>query len=193
MITEITFDEIEKNREEIIKLLRSTKREGIEDLIKYLDSTNFFVDPASAIHHGAFKGGLALHSLTVYRNLKKYHDLGLFSANEDEIIISTLMHDICKANTYAIEMRNKKDESGKWISVPFYTNVKTFPFGHGEKSVDILRDFIKLSDNEKLAIRYHMGAYESKECWNDLGYAQEIAPIALWIHMADVEASRYTA
>ena len=193
MITELSFDQIEENRKEIIKLLRETGREGVEELIQYLDSTTFFTDPASANHHGAFKGGLALHSLTVYRNLKRYKDAKMFEANDDEIIIATLMHDVCKAGTYTIEMRNKKDESGKWIQVPFYTNVKTFPYGHGEKSVDILRDYIKLTVNEKLAIRYHMGAYESKECWNDLGYAQEISPMTLWIHMADVEASRYTA
>lgn len=60
-----------------------------------------------------------------------------------------------------------------------------------EKSVDILRDFITLTIDEKLAIRYHMGAYESKETWNDVSYAQEISELAFWLHVADVYSTRY--
>lgn len=191
MIKELTDGLIEINKGIIIKLLMEVDRPGIDKLIEYLNSSNFFYDPASAYYHGAFKGGLAYHSLQVYYNLKQYRDLGLVHASDEEIIISSLMHDICKANTYSLTTKNQKVD-GEWIQVPVYKNEKpTFPYGHGEKSVDILRDFIDLTINEKLAIRYHMGAYESKESWNDLGYAQEISPLVLWLHIADVVATRY--
>ena len=194
MTNELNDFQIEKNKEKIIELLSATFRPGIEKLIEYLNSTNFFIDPASAYYHGSYKGGLAQHSLQVFYNLKRYYDLGLIlDITIDEIIISALMHDICKANTYSVSSRNVKVDN-EWVQVPTYKNEKTtFPYGHGEKSVDILRDFIDLTINEKLAIRYHMGAYESKECWNDLGYAQEISPLVLWLHVADVVATRYFA
>ena len=194
MTNELNDFQIEKNKEKIIELLSATFRPGIEKLIEYLNSTNFFIDPASAYYHGSYKGGLAQHSLQVFYNLKRYYDLGLIlDITIDEIIISALMHDICKANTYSVSSRNVRVDN-EWVQVPTYKNEKTtFPYGHGEKSVDILRDFIDLTINEKLAIRYHMGAYESKECWNDLGYAQEISPLVLWLHVADVVATRYFA
>ena len=190
-ITELSDLRIEQNKNTIIDLLKLTFRQGIDDLINYLESTNFFYDPASAYYHGAFKGGLAQHSLQVFYNLKRYYDLGLVEATFEEIVISALMHDICKANGYSLSTKNVK-VGDVWQQVPVYKNEKpTFPYGHGEKSVDILRDYITLTTNEKLAIRYHMGAYESKECWNDLSYAQEISPLALWLHVADVVATRY--
>ena len=194
MTNELNDFQIEKNKEKIIELLSATFRPGIDKLIEYLNSTNFFIDPASAYYHGSYKGGLAHHSLQVFYNLKRYYDLGLLlDITIDEIIISALMHDICKANTYSVSSRNVKVDN-EWVQVPTYKNEKTtFPYGHGEKSVDVLRDFIDLTINEKLAIRYHMGAYESKECWNDLGYAQEISPLVLWLHVADVVATRYFA
>lgn len=191
-ITELTDFQIEKNKEKIIELLSATFRPGIDQVVEYLNSTNFFYDPASAYYHGAFKGGLAQHSLQVFYNLKRYYDLGLIcDTTIDEVIISALMHDICKADTYSLSTKNVK-VNGEWVQVPVYKNEKTtFPYGHGEKSVDILRDFIKLTTNEKLAIRYHMGAYESKESWNDVTLAQEISQLAFWLHVADVVATRY--
>jgi hypothetical protein len=37
-----TRDELLKQRDEIIKLLRSTKRSGIENVIKFLDKSKYF-------------------------------------------------------------------------------------------------------------------------------------------------------
>lgn len=190
-ITNLSEDEIVNNKNEIISLLLKVERPGINKLIEYLNSTNFFYDPASAYYHGAFKGGLALHSLEVYHRLNFFRKWNFFEASLDEIIISALMHDICKANTYSLTLKNVK-ENGEWIQVQSYKNERPeFPYVHGEKSVDILRDFIQLTLNEKLAIRYHMGPYDSKENWNDLGYAQELSPLAFWLHVADAFVSRY--
>ena len=56
-------------KEEYLKLLRSVKREGMEDLIKFLESTDFFTAPASTRFHGDFAGGLVEHSMKVYEIL----------------------------------------------------------------------------------------------------------------------------
>ena len=52
-------------KEEFLNLLRSIKREGMEDLIKFIENTDFFKAPASTRFHGNFEGGLLQHSLKV--------------------------------------------------------------------------------------------------------------------------------
>ena len=53
-------------KEEFIALLRQTNREGMEQLIEFLNKTDFFEAPASTRFHGCFKGGLVEHSMKVY-------------------------------------------------------------------------------------------------------------------------------
>ena len=53
-------------RERFIELLRETGRPGIDDLIAWLEGTDFFTAPASTQYHGAHEGGLVEHSLTVF-------------------------------------------------------------------------------------------------------------------------------
>lgn len=53
-------------KERYLELLRTIKREGIEELIKYLESSDFFTAPASTKFHGDYEGGLLEHSLKVY-------------------------------------------------------------------------------------------------------------------------------
>ena len=99
---------IEKNKNEFIELLRSTNREGIENLISWLtEKSDFFNAPSSTIYHGNFAGGLCQHSLNVYYAAKKFYDtykeLSLPEKNiddikEDNLIISALLHDLCTAN-----------------------------------------------------------------------------------------------
>ena len=63
------------------------------------------------------------------------------------------------------------------------------PYGHGEKSVYIIQNFIRLSDEEVMAIRWHMGFSEPKENFNTLGRAIEKYPLILFLHEADMEAT----
>lgn len=94
--------------------------------------------------------------------LRKSEILDRDKYNIENVAIVSLFHDICKANTYVTEMRNKK-ENGQWIQVPFYTVDEEYPYGHGEKSVYILmREGLKLTDEEALAIRWHMGAFTDR-------------------------------
>ena len=59
-------------KEKFLELLRSTNREGIEDLIKFMEeSTDFFTAPASTRFHGDHEGGLLEHSLKVYEILNE--------------------------------------------------------------------------------------------------------------------------
>ena len=41
-------------KEEFISLLRSTNREGIEEVIQFLEKSDFYKAPASTRFHGSF-------------------------------------------------------------------------------------------------------------------------------------------
>lgn len=179
-------------QEKFEQLLLSTGRTGIDKLITYLRTTDFYTAPASTRFHNSFEGGLLNHSLNVYTMLKQKIETDLWSRynyNESTVIIVSLLHDLCKANFYTVEMRNRKDESGNWIKVPFYTVEDQLPYGHGEKSVYIINSFIKLSREEAMAIRWHMGFSEPKENFQFLGKAMEKFPLIVALHEADMEAT----
>lgn len=176
-------------KEQIIELLKSTNRENIEDLIAFMEKTDFFEAPASTRFHGAFKGGLAEHSFKVYEILKDKAAKSEMNINEDTVKIVALLHDICKANFYKVDYRNAKNSLGEWEKVPYYTVDDTIPYGHGEKSVMMITEYIKLTPEEKYAIRWHMGFSEPKENYGTLGQAYKKYPLALLTFEADLEAT----
>ena len=53
-------------KEEFITLLKSTNREGIENLLNFLERSDFYTAPASTRFHGNYEGGLLEHSMKVY-------------------------------------------------------------------------------------------------------------------------------
>ena len=172
-------------KEEFIKLLRETNREGIEELIDFLNKSDFFEAPASTRFHGCYKGGLLEHSMKVYEILKTKTE------DSPSVKIIALLHDICKANFYKVDYRNAKNEQGVWEKVPYYTIDDTIPYGHGEKSVMMISEFIKLTPEERYAIRWHMGFTEPKELYSTIGAAYKKYPVALLVHEADLEATYF--
>ena len=87
---------INEQKELFINLLRSTNREGIEDLIDFLENkSDFFTAPASSKFHNNFEGGLLDHTLNVYKNFKKLLEMKNIQMEEDSIIITSLCHDLC--------------------------------------------------------------------------------------------------
>ena len=178
-------------KEQFIELLRSVKREGIEDLIKFIEGTDFFKAPASTRFHGDFEGGLLQHSIKVYEILKeKLKNAPIqLEVSEDTLRIVALLHDICKVNYYKVDYRNAKNELGVWEKVPYYTVEDTIPYGHGEKSVMMITEYMKLTPEEKYAIRWHMGLSEPKELYGTLSVAFNKYPLALMLFEADLEAT----
>ncbi|MFV0275184.1 MAG: HD domain-containing protein [Bacilli bacterium] len=178
-------------KEKYINLLKSTKRENIESLISYLENeTDFFKAPASSRFHGNYEGGLLEHSLNVYTRLSLLNKIEEKKLSEESIIISSLLHDICKVNMYVVELRNTKNECGEWIKVPFFKAFDKSPYGHGEKSVREIEKFIKISEEEAYAIRWHMGAFEGERFYNLIDSVYTSNLLALLLHHADVYASK---
>lgn len=180
-------------KERFLELLNGINREGMGDLIKFLEGSDFFKAPASTKFHGDFEGGLVEHSLKVYDILiKKMENLEIeLNVSEDTLKIVALLHDLCKTNFYKVDYRNVKNAAGVWEKVPYYTVEDTIPYGHGEKSVMMLTEYIKLTPEEKYAIRWHMGFSEPKESYNTLGQAMHKYPLILLLNEADMEATYF--
>ena len=183
---------IQENKERFLKICRENiKREGVENLIEWLEKSDFFVAPASNRYHLCYEGGLLEHSLNVYDQLcfaiDAYSELALGGKKptEETITIIALFHDLCKANMYVPVERNRKVD-GKWEKYIGYDIKEKFAFGgHGCKSVFIINNFIKLECDEAVAINCHMGAFDNERVGNS--YIQ--FPLAWLLHIADEAAS----
>lgn len=185
---------IEENKQKFEHLISRVERDGIDRLMDFVRKSDFYTAPASTKYHGAYEGGLLEHSLNVYENLYQKKEQGglwkeqLKNIPDESIIIAALLHDICKTYYYTIEMRNKKID-GRWEQVPFYTVDDKIPYGHGEKSVMMIEEYIKLTPQERYAIRWHMGPYSGTQDWNTYAEAMKKYPLCLAIFEADMEAT----
>lgn len=185
---------MKENREKFEYLIGRVERDGIDRLTEFIKKSDFYTAPASTRYHGAYEGGLLEHSLNVYENLygKKYA-AGLWGDEleiipDESLIVVGLLHDICKTYYYTTEMRNKKID-GRWEQVPFYTVDDKIPYGHGEKSVMMIEEYIKLTPQERYAIRWHMGPYSGTQDWQTYAEAMKKYPLCLAIFEADMEAT----
>lgn len=178
-------------KQRFIDLLRSVDRPGIDSLVGYIENeTDFFTAPASSQYHGAKEGGLVEHSLAVYEHLVRLTDQFLAGYKPETLIISALLHDLCKANFYKVDYRNKKNEHGIWEKVPYYAIEDQLPLGHGEKSVMIIQRFIRPTVAEVMAIRWHMGSFGASDyaTTQSLSNAFNMYPLTVALHMADLAA-----
>lgn len=190
-------EQILSNKEKFINLLRTIKRPDclIEELIRKLESSDFFTAPASTQYHCSYEGGLCYHSLNVYEQLKKLIQMeyGDNNISEDSIIIVSLLHDLSKMNFYETTMRNVKDEKGTWIQIP-YIKVKEakerFLYStHGANSEYMVGRFIPLTLEESIAIINHMGYSEVNVQQSSLSEIYNRYSLAVLLHLADMLAT----
>lgn len=191
----MTNEKNKKNIELFRSLIGSVEREGMENLLRFIEKSDFYTAPASTRFHGAHEGGLLEHSLNVYNCLlqKKRSEGTIWSEllkdiPEESIILTALLHDICKTYYYTVEMRNKKVD-GAWVQVPSYAVDDKIPYGHGEKSIMMIEEYIRLKPYERYAIRWHMGPYSGEQDWTTLGMAMEKYPLVMALFEADMEAT----
>nr|DAH53932.1 MAG TPA: HD domain [Caudoviricetes sp.] len=189
--------DVERNKKEFIALFNRIKREGAAEFLEWLASTDFFTAPASTRFHLCVEGGLVQHSLNVCSVLR---DRLLSRYEETSILICALLHDVCKANFYVADYRNKKvysdkgtkqDKRGRfdWVEEESYRVEDQFPYGHGEKSGYLISRYMKLTDEEAMAIRWHMGGFEDSKNQYAISDAFMRYPLALDLHIADMEAT----
>lgn len=169
-----------------------------QELMAYLNSCGFFTAPASTKYHGAYEGGLYDHSRAVMEALESMTDcMGLGWQREESPFIVGMFHDLCKCDQYKLVKDNPdiiyQGENRNVISTPanyhYEYNDKLLLKEHGAKSVMILSQFMRLTEEEMLCIRYHMGAYMTDE-WAQYDLAIRKYPNLLYVHTADQLASK---
>ena len=183
-------EQIKTMWEEYKNLLLSTKRQNIENLIKFLDESDFKIAPASTKYHHAYQGGLLKHSLEVYYNMYDFNtQLQFFDIPQDSIIIMSLLHDICKVNCYIVDYRNTKNQQGEWIKVPYYQWSEIEPIGHSEKSIMYIYEHgVQLTHLERACIRNHMG-FSEQEYTPRVSALFSKCPQSLVLHWADMQST----
>lgn len=158
-------EKIAYNSNTIIDLLTSTERKGMDQVIRTLEGGQFFTGCPAHSHHHKWEGGLAAHSLGVYRKALKLEN----GVTSNSLIIAALLHDVCKAERIMPSIK-----------------------GHGRRSVEILkRCGLTLSEEERRAIRWHMGHHciHSEEDQKDAETAER-EHLRQVIHTADVMDAR---
>lgn len=191
------FSKVFSNEEtnEFYDLLRGTEREGVESCLRMLEQRKFFILPASIVHQNPEKGGLAAHSLLVCKEALRLWNESRYKYEipEASVIIASLLHDVCKTDAYH---EDKTKPTG------FDKHNPRFPVGHGERSIMmVLLSGMKLTEEECIAIRWHMGCHEiiekdkhgreTEEYKNyRLGTTPEYHPLTGIIQKADGIATR---
>lgn len=239
--------EIREIRDQITELWRRVERPGVDQLIEYLDSSDFYQAPCSTQYHLAEPGGLAKHSLNVYELLNEKVDRYGLGMSRDSVIVCGLGHDLCKVHFYqkggepcsdaqynylcslwhqkkgwfpSIEavqdllnsdgqfkrstpathatllidwLKNRPGEDCPKLQATWVVDDK-LPLGHGEKSMSILQNYIWLTPDEKMAIRWHMTAFDASIHFDyPNGHAFRAAakiPLVTLLFTADYEASQ---
>lgn len=186
-------------KQEFIEIYQNNiTRPGSEELLDYLkNKSDFFFAPGSTKFHCSYEGGLCEHSVNVYHCLKDYlsrdRAVNLYGLeySDETIAIVSLLHDLCKIGCYKKGSRNVKNENtGKWEAVPTFLYDDPMPYGHGEKSVYIVNGYLRLTREEAMAIRWHMG-FSGTEETRIVGQAFAKFPLAFALATADMEASYF--
>lgn len=161
---------ISANKDVIISLLLETKREGIENVIHYLEESGFYDAPSSICRHHNWRGGLAEHCLGVYKIASELNN----ELPHESLVIAGILHDICKASKLYYDADGNIQRR--------HTHIK----GHGRRSIKLLEKCgLSLTEDERLAIRWHMGGhYASNEERAEVERARH-NPLWKAIHKAD--------
>lgn len=166
--TELTLNQRES-------FLKDLFEESYPELYKYLIDNKFASQPASTKFHLCYPGGLFDHSVHVTEYLIS-HSVAWTRPMSPYIV--GMLHDICKIDLYVPQGSTYK------------FNVDAKDKGHGDKSVRILEKLIPdLTYEERLCIRYHMGAFTPSDQWQDYTNAIHRFENVLHTHTADMYAT----
>jgi len=174
---------IEERKRIVESLIMPIDRVGVESVLRILSNeTDYYTAPSSTKYHSNFDGGLVVHSLLVLKSaysmiemlrstVDAQSDDGINLITDDSIILTSLLHDVCKCGFYQkMPKRRQNPTTGLWETYNGYEVNDRFPIGHGEKSAMMLLKWgLDLTPEEMLAIRWHMGGYDSSVIGNGDG------------------------
>lgn len=200
---------IVENKNYFISLVKQfVKRDGVDQLLTWLERSDFFVCPASTQFNLPVEGGLCQHALNVADSLvKRYFDKGIYDLEESDalvvldnemtienILVVSLFSSINKANCYVKDFKNVK-VNGKWEQQEYWKWNEQFLYsGRGGKSVFILQQYMRLYVEEAQAIAFILAGEDnifSGVIDSTYRKIYEQSSLALYLHLAEMEATYY--
>jgi hypothetical protein len=174
--------------EQVDKLARYLVFAGVcqQLLLNYSGTMMCYLNaPASAGHHLAVRGGLAIHSMNVTDRLLQLSDnLKIAWSNSGSPYTIGMCHDLCKIHAY--DFKTDKE----------ITKLRPVFPGHGTLSAMLAPEFLghPISYYEQVCIVYHMGAWRVGEEYDVRHLDAAISEFPLEViatHTADMLASQY--
>jgi 23S rRNA maturation-related 3'-5' exoribonuclease YhaM len=191
-VTEGNTTELD-NKKYVVDRLLATNREGMQDLVNYMDEIGFFSAPCSGGNHLSCEFGLVHHTRNVMMAAENigYALLGnKYAEVRDSVIIAAALHDLGKCGDYGKQMYVPNIlKSGKQSDAkPYERNKELSNVPHAVRSIKLATLFIDLTEDEEWAILTHDGLYDfmkyeiqGHETW-----------LSLIIHWADMWSSTIT-
>lgn len=197
------------NRKFVIDHLKETKREGIEDLIDYMDEIGFFHVPCSGGYHLCCEFGLVQHTRNVMIAAENIgHALlgAKYPEYRESVLLCAALHDLGKCGDHGKPLyvknmiKNKKykktdpDAEPEYVqsdAKPYERNKELTNIPHAFRSVMIANRFIDFTEEEEFAIMYHDGLYDRETGGMAIIPGHE-TPLLLILHWADMWASHIT-
>ncbi len=175
-----------------------------KNFLDWMEKHEFYASPASTKFHGDFEGGLCIHSLqaacqalklapSLFGDFMKSKYAGEFSFTAEDIFVSAISHDFCKAGFYSTSYRNTKDIFGSWKKTPYFT-VKSGNrnLGHGNESVLLLLESMPSYIKKRPvleAISRHMGFSDITDT-EKINYSNFLTnPLVILLQLADQTAA----
>ena len=194
----------EKQIEYFKGCLMATGREGIEDLLDFIEELGFYDAPASGGNHCCKDGGLLEHTVNVMQYAEK---IGLtllgseaYNKIHSSVIIASALHDLGKCGRYGSPYyvanmvqdgrptkKNPEQKYKRSESKPYKISSDLCHIDHPLRSVELAARYIDLTEEEEHAIFYHDGAYGSLSY--DLKCHEE--PLQVIIHFADFWSAQF--
>ena len=135
----------------------SSRKEQVQKFADFLDkNTSWLTAPASTKFHLNEEQGLLKHSVGVAETLLKLRPVLAPELSEESCVIAGLFHDLGKIGTF-----EKPNYIAKEGNVPYKTNSDLVYIGLAQRSLWLVSQHIKLTDEEAQAILYHDGQYIS--------------------------------
>ena len=149
-------------KEKFVEMAKGITRPGIDEMMAWLEETDFYDAPASTKFHGSVPGSLCAHSITVAKRLLE------------------------------LARNAKNEATGSWEKVPFYKFEPEHNVGgdnHGSLSCFLIGDHgIRLTEEEYAAVNNHMGVTAAANV-NTVWDCYEKHPLSWLLHAADEAAT----
>lgn len=184
------------NKAFVVNRLKEIQREGMEDLILYMDEIGFFHAPCSGGNHLCCEFGLVQHTRNVMIAAENigYALLGAkYQDFRESILLCAALHDLGKCGDHgkALYVPNILKSGKQSEAKPYERNKELANIPHAFRSVIIANRFIDFTEEEEFAIMYHDGLYDRETGGMAIVPGHE-TPLLLILHWADMWASHVT-